>query len=339
MLKRECRGQCDSLPLAMVRVTLLRDGKPVGDPAGPDQIGELLRDEHAFAWIDASDPGEDDIEALQEALGLHPVATEDVRHRGQRSKVELYDDHVFVVLRPLAVEDDGSLEAEEEIHAFGGKDYLATLRFGNGFDMGDVVARWGRQSQLFEYGGFALYVLIDEVVDGYLEAMEKLEDEADRLEDEVFEDRVEGDAQLLERIFRLKRSVIRMRRLIVPLRHGIDLLQEDERVAPHELAPYYRDVMDHVLRCVELADNVRDVLTSLLELRSSQIANKTNIITKRISAWAGIILLPTLIAGIYGMNFRHMPELHWLLGYPLALGSMVVGGAILHRGFKKRDWL
>ena len=130
-----------------------------------------------------------------------------------------------------------------------------------------------------------------------------------------------------------------MRRLIVPLRQGIDLLQEDERIAPRELAPYYRDVMDHVLRCVELADNVRDILTSLLELRASQVANKTNIITKRISAWAGIILVPTLIAGVYGMNFKHMPELDWQLGYPLAVGAMVAIDAVLFWRFRQARWL
>jgi hypothetical protein len=111
---------------------------------------------------------------------------------------------------------------------------------------------------------------------------------------------------------------------MTPLRPGIDLLQEDERFATKELAPYYRDVMDHLIRFTELADNVRDVLTSLMELRASQVANRLNVIMKRLSAWAGIILVPTLIAGIYGMNFRHLPELDWLLGYPLALGLMAL---------------
>jgi magnesium transporter len=323
--------------VATIRV--FRGGKRTDEPADLADLSRLLDDEQVFVCIDAPEPPDEEVSAVGKELGLHPLALEDIRHRGQRSKVEIYADHVFVVLRPLTIADDRSLERTAEVHAFAGRGFLLLFRFGGGVDVDQLAARWERQPDLLHYRGSALYVLIDEVVDGYLDAIEQLEDEADRIEDEVFEDRADTDGDLLERIFRVKRSAIRMRRLVMPLRPGVDLLQEDERFAARELAPYYRDVMDHVLRCVELADNVRDVLTSLLELRSGQIANRLSDIAKKLSGWAGIILVPTLIAGIYGMNFRHMPELDWVVGYPLALGTMGISAFLLYRGFKKRGWL
>jgi magnesium transporter len=320
-------------------IRVFRAGKPSDEAVDMDGVRGLLADEGVFVCIDLAEPTDDEISTLQDMLGLHPLAVEDVQHRGQRSKVELYDDHVFVVLRPVSLGDDESLDRGAEVHAFGGPGFLATLRFGNGFDVQKVANRWERQAVLMTQDGGALYALIDEVVDGYLDAIEELEDEADRIEDEVFEDRADGGTDMLERIFRVKRTIIRMRRLVVPLRQGVDLLQEDDRFVSRELAPYYRDVMDHVLRSVELADNVRDVLTSLLELRSGQIANRLSDVAKKLSGWAGIILVPTLIAGIYGMNFRQMPELEWVVGYPLALGMMALSAILLYRGFKKRGWL
>jgi magnesium transporter len=302
-------------------------------------VSGLLADDEVFVCIDLAEPSVDDVAMLQDAVDLHPLAVEDVQHRGQRSKVEFYEDHVFVVLRPVTLRDDESLERGAEVYAFAGPRFLVTLRFGAGSDIGRVAERWERQRELMRHTGSALYVLVDEVVDGYLDAIEELEDEADRIEDDVFEDRADEGGELLERIFRVKRAVIRIRRMVVPLRQGVDLLQEDERYVSRELAPYYRDVLDHILRSVELADNIRDVLTSLLELRAGQIANRLGDVAKKLSAWAGIILVPTLIAGIYGMNFSHMPELDWVVGYPLALGVMAMAGFLLYRGFKKRDWL
>jgi magnesium transporter len=205
------------------------------------------------------------------------------------------------------------------------------------------MRRWRAQPELLasEGGGFAVYVLIDEVVDGYLSIIEAFEDRADDLEDDVFSEGAAEDSgiALQERIFLLKREVVRLRRFAAPLRQALDLLQEEPKLAGSPLAPYYRDVTEHVIRVTELADNIRDLLTSLLEVRVSQIANRSNEIMKKLSAWAGIILVPTLIAGIYGMNFEGMPELRWNFGYPAALGTMLLTGGILYVMFKRRGWL
>jgi magnesium transporter len=180
-------------------------------------------------------------------------------------------------------------------------------------------------------------VLLDEIVDGYLDVVERLEDLADDVEEEVFEEEVAEGLQ--ERIFVLKRRTVRFRRAVSPMREVIDLLHEREDVVTRSLAPYYRDVLDHVLRALELIDNIRELLTTALEARIAQTSNRLNIVMKKLSAWAGIILVPTLIAGIYGMNFTHMPELSWRYGYPLALAVMLLSSGILYVMFKRRDWL
>jgi len=144
---------------------------------------------------------------------------------------------------------------------------------------------------------------------------------------------------LQERIFKHKRDATRLRRVALPLRPALDLLQEDPGIVRPPLLPYYRDLTEHVLRVADLSDNIRDLLTSLLEVRVAQVANHMNAIMKKQSAWAGIILVPTLIAGIYGMNFRHMPELGWAGGYPAALTLMLGSAVVLYAVFKRRDWL
>jgi len=331
---------------AMIRAHAFRDGIPLEDDLLLGDAERLLEDEHVFVWIDVEDPSDEEIDALGAVFGLHPVTIEDAHHLHQRPKVELFEGYSFVVVHPLELAsgegDEGLID--QELHAFVSHRYLATLRYGpDPFPLDVVMRRWRAQPQLLasEGGGFAVYVLIDEVVDGYLSIIEAFEDRADDLEDDVFSEGAaeDGGIALQERIFLLKREVVRLRRFAAPLRQALDLLQEEPKLAGSPLAPYYRDVTEHVIRVTELADNIRDLLTSLLEVRVSQIANRSNEIMKKLSAWAGIILVPTLIAGIYGMNFEGMPELRWNFGYPAALGTMLLTGGILYLMFKRRGWL
>jgi len=210
--------------------------------------------------------------------------------------------------------------------------------------MSEVLARWDRQPELCAEGtAFLLYVLLDEVTDGYLDIVGRFEERADELEDHVFDDQAAtGDddrRELQQDLFRLKRDVVLFRRQVMPLRRVLGFCQEQPSFVHAALLPYYRDVADHVVRSVELADNIRDLLTSLLEVRVAQIANHLNEIMKKLTSWAAIILIPTLIAGIYGMNFRHMPELSWAVGYPVAIGMMVGASGLLYLVFKRREWL
>jgi magnesium transporter len=326
----------------MISVRVYRDGVAEEGAGDLDRAREVLAHDGGFVWLDAVDPGPDELDAFADAFGLHPVTVEDTRHRDQRPKVELFEGYAFLVVRALT-KVDGRLE-DQELHGFVGRRFLGTLRYGPAPCPVDTArSRWERQADALarDGGGFAAYVLVDEVVDGYLGLIEEMEDDADVLEDDVFSDRraEDGGQDLQERIFLLKRDVVRLRRVAAPLRQGLDFLQEEPTLAGATLQPYFRDLTEHVLRVTELADNIRDLLTSLLEVRVSQVANHLNDIMKKLSAWAGIILVPTLIAGIYGMNFRQMPELHWAVGYPLALATMAVSAFVLYRMFKKRGWL
>jgi magnesium transporter len=201
-----------------------------------------------------------------------------------------------------------------------------------------VQARWARRADLRGVG-FAVYTLIDEIVDGFLSVVDATEEEADALEEIVFEHDGGGASDVQERLFRLKRTTAELRRSAMPIRQVLDVLHEDPRFATPAIAPYFRDVMDHAIRVVELADNVRDLVTSLLEVLVAQASNRLNEAMKRLTAWAGIVLVPTLIAGIYGMNFRGMPELRWQWGYPMSLGIMAASALGLYVAFKRRGWL
>jgi magnesium transporter len=302
----------------------------------PTIVSDLIQEPGARVWLDLADPTEEELALIQEEFGLHELAMEDTRVRGQRPKVEVYEGYFFLVMHGLSLDANDDI-VDSEIHAFAGHRFLITLRYEPVFDISEVLKRWDRQTELtYEGGGFLLYALIDEVVDGYFTIVERFEDIGEDLADEVFADEPVPDVQ--ERIFKLKRRVVQFRRLVMPLREVIDLMQEQPGFVTEKLGPYYRDIQDHVIRTIEFLDNIRDLATSALEALISQISNRLNIVMKRLTAWASIILVPTLIAGIYGMNFLNMPELKWHYGYYFALGLMVLCGLLLYRMFKKRDY-
>jgi magnesium transporter len=322
----------------VITTRVYRDGRPTEERCEPKTAAAVASEPGSFVWLDAADPDASDVEVLASAFRLHPLTVEDIRQRGQRPKVEVFDDYTFAALRPMGESSDGM--AEGEIHAILGVGYLITLRAGGTFDMTPVVRRWESHPREVGTGaGFAFYVLADEVIDGYLSLVEAFEDRADDLEDRVFAEAAPQSDGLQEELFRLKRDVVHLRRAAAPLRQSIDLVQERGDLVGAGLGPYFRDVTEHVIRVAEFCDNVRDLLTSLLEIRVGQAANRLNEVTKRISSWGAIILVPTLVAGIYGMNFRHMPELHWRYGYLFAWGLILATGVGLYVYFKRKDFL
>jgi magnesium transporter len=327
----------------VITCRLYRDRRLVGERLDPDRVDEVLKgeDRDARIWLDVESPGDEDFEMLGREFGLHELSMEDMRHRDQRPKVESFEGYQYIVLRPLCRSDDGEL-VQQEVHAVLGDRFLVTLRYDPVYDLTAVMERWDRHGGADEEAGpgFLLYVLLDEIVDTYLVLVEEFEDQADSLEDLVFAEEGQTPSKdLQERMFDLKRDIVRFRRSVMPLRRVVDFFQEQPKVVTGSLAPYFRDVADHVVRCVELVDNVRDLLTALLEVRLAQVGNRLNEVMKKLTSWAAIILLPTLIAGIYGMNFEHMPELRWRFGYPMALGIMAATSGALYVIFKKREWL
>ncbi len=326
-------------PPAVITSRIYRAGRLEDEgPFDAAHVQSCREDGERRIWIDVVEPTDDELGELQTTLGLHELSVEDSRRWGQRSKVEFYERYVFVAVHGIALGADDEL-IDSELHLFVGEDlYLLTIRRAPLLPLDHTVARSQREHHLAAEGiGFYLYALLDDIVDGYLDAVERIEDLADDIEQAVFEDEAEDGLQ--ERIFLLKRRVVRFRRAVAPLREVIDLLHERDDVVTRALAPYFRDVLDHVIRTLELIDNIRELLTSALEARLAQASNRLNVVMKKLSAWAGIILVPTLVAGIYGMNFTDMPELSWRLGYPMALAIMAVSAGALYVVFRRRDWL
>jgi len=325
----------------MIDIRVYGDGARRDEGCDLDRAQELLASEDAFVWLDVVDPSDPDLASIGEVFGLHPLTLEDLRHRSQRPKVELFEGYAFVVVRPMHLSHE--VLVESEVHALVGQRFLATLRFGAvPFDVAQLERRWLRQPDLFGAypGGAAVYFLLDEVVDAYLSVIEDLEDRADALEDDVTGEVSPGDGpSAQEQIFRLKREVVRLRRVVSPLRQGLDLIQEEPWLVGAELQPYFRDVTEHAIRVAELSDNVREILTSLLELQIAKEANRLNDTVRTLTAWAAILVVPTLIASIYGMNFREMPELAWHFGYGFALVLMAGSSFGLYLMFKRRGWL
>jgi magnesium transporter len=321
---------------------VFREG--VTEELDPAHAKKVLADGHRV-WLDVEDPGPPDLAFLHEQFGLHDLSLEDISHRGQRPRIEPFGDYLFISLRPLAIADGEDAElAVHEVHAIVGKDFLITLRYPPIWDAGAVFGRLRERPELVEHGApYLLYALLDEVADAFLDIVDRFEHDVEDLEEHVFDrgDRPDliPDPELRRRFHRYRVNLASFRQQVAPMRRAVDSLMELPGFVTRDMAPYYRDVADHVVRSLEFSDNVRDVLTSLIEVRVAQQANDLNEIMKKLTAWAGIILVPTLIAGVYGMNFEHMPELGYRLGYPLAIGSMLVASGALYLIFKRRDWL
>jgi magnesium transporter len=329
----------------MITCRIYRDGDLEGEEPFSSEVVRAARDGQHRLWLDVVDPTDEELEALQIELGLHELAVEDSRRWGQRSKVDFYPGHLFLVAHGLDLDENDEL-VDREVHLFAGAPlYVATVRREPRFEFEKARARVSSSPELSAQGiGYLLYLLLDEVVDGYLDVIERFEDLGDDIEDAVASEEEVSDSPeayraVARRIFRVRQQVVRFRRLAAPMREAVDQVLETPTIATPPLLPYYRDVMDHVIRTLELIDNVRDLLTSARELQIAQTSNRLNVVMKQLSAWAAIILIPTLIAGIYGMNFNHMPELRWAFGYPFALSLMVVLAFVLFLVFRKRDWL
>jgi magnesium transporter len=306
----------------------------------PARIDQALEDRDNLVWLDVAGSPEEierSIPTLRDEFGFHELALEDCIHPHQRPKIEQYDTYFFLVAYGTSAKGDELVKHEMAI--FVGRNYLVTVRKDPAFDLGPVLKRWDAHSELAaEGGGYLLYILLDEVVDGYFDELDRYQDRTEDIEELVFgaSDQTEAHSH----IFRLRKELVVFRRFISPLREVLDVIQRRTTdVVTERLEPYYRDVYDHVLRATDFLDAIRDILSSALETNLVAVSNRLNEVMKNLSSWAAIILVPTLIAGIYGMNFRHMPELNWLFGYPFALGLMLTSGLILYRVFKRRGWL
>jgi magnesium transporter len=316
---------------------LYREGHLHEKGFDPALIDHELKQPDALLWVDVDDPTEESIRMLGEEFGFHELALEDCLHPHQRPKIDQYDTYFFLVAYAATIED-GEL-VPHEVAMFVGHNYLVTVRKPPALDLTDVLKRWDAHSdQAMEGGGYLLYILMDEIVDGYFDVLDRYEDRIEELEDQVFSADVDQETQ--SRIFKERKDLVQFRRGVAPLREVLDVMQRRtvDVVTPN-LEPYYRDVYDHVLRATDFLDSLRDSLASALEAYLGVVSNRLNEVMKQLTSWAAIILIPTLIDGVYGINFIHMPELRWRFGYAYALVLMAATAFLLYRMFKRRDWL
>ena len=302
-----------------------------------DAYGACRRD-GKFAWIGLYEPTEEEFDSLRREFDLHPLAVEDAIHAHQRPKLEVFEDTVFVVLKTARYVDSEEVVQFGEILIFLGKDYILTVRHGEASALKQVRESLESDPELLKHGpGAVLHAIVDRVVDDYAPALEGLGVDIDEVENEVFSP---GRSNPAQRIYRLKREVLEFNRAAAPLVEPIDRLAKGHYEVVHpEVRAYFRDVNDHLIRVHEQLESYRDLLTSILHANLAQITVRHNDDVRRISAIVAIVAVPTLIAGIYGMNFEHMPELGWTFGYPLVLVVMLTLCTLLYRFFRRAGWL
>jgi magnesium transporter len=290
------------------------------------------------AWIGLYRPTEEEFASVAEEFGLHELAVEDALEAHQRPKIERYGQTLFVVLRPARYLDAPEEVEFGEIHVFVGEDFVITVRHGEAPALGEVRKRLEANSELLVRGPEAiLYAIMDRVVDGYAPVVRGLENDIDEIEVEVFS----GNPGVSRRTYELSREVIEFQRAVKPLSGMLASLIagfEKYKVDP-ELQRYLRDVQDHAIEVNERVAGFKELLQNILSVNLTLVGLQQNNEVKRISAWAAILFAPTLVGTVYGMNFDHMPELHWLVGYPFALVLMLVVSVALYAIFKRRDWL
>ncbi|WP_396453118.1 magnesium and cobalt transport protein CorA [Actinomadura sp.] len=290
-----------------------------------------------FLWIGLFEPGEDEFDLIKDELDLHPLAAEDAVSAHQRPKMERYGGTLFVVLKTLSYIDETSDIEVGEIMVFLGRDFVVTVRHGAGNPLGPVRQRLEDDPELLRHGSTAvLYAVCDEVVDRYGLVAHEVEVDIIGLERAVFDP---GARDVTADIYSLKREVLEFRSAEDPL---VPVLREivKGRVAEcGSTREYFRDVLDHLLRVDGQVDAHNELLNSVLTAHLALLGKQQNEDMRKISAWAAIIAVPTAIAGIYGMNFDHMPELHWSFGYPLVIAVMAVASVLLFRRLRKSGWL
>jgi magnesium transporter len=314
------------------------DGRRVAEPSSLRQTCEARRELDGVAWIGLHSPSQEEFSAVAKEFGLHPLAVEDTVKAHQRPKLERYGENLFVVLRPAHYLDNLETVEFGEIHVFVGENFVVSVRHGEASELRQVRRRLESEPELLRHGPMAiLYAIMDRVVDEYAPVVEGLQTDIDEIEEEVFG----GNAGVSRRIYALAREVIGFRRAVEPLTPIVEGLTKGEvyAVFDTELRRHLRDVQDHVMQVTERVEGFHELLRNILDVNLTLVGISQNDETKKISAWAAIIAVPTIITGIYGMNFDYMPELHWWLGYPYALALILVMGLVLHRLFKRSGWL
>lgn len=321
----------------MIQIVLHTDKKGTNTKIGIDELDRVLAKDQATVWVDVVDPTPEEIARVGKEFGFHPLALEDVERGGQRPKLDQYDDYQFIVFYGLTTEDERCVNHEVDI--FVGKHFLVSFHASRLLVIGETAERWkANVAAIGDRGvGFLLYSLLDSLVDGYFPVLDDIADRASSLEETII---LHGQPALQAEILRLRRELLLIRRVAGPERDVLNVLvRRDPPLFSAKEIVYFQDVYDHLLRITDSVDIYRDMLSSVLDANLSMISYTLNIVVKRLTASSIILMSITLIAGIYGMNFVHMPELDWRFGYPFALALMAGLGVAEFTVFRRIGWL
>lgn len=322
----------------LINCAVYQHGKKVAD-IPKSEISDYIEQSDALVWVALRDPESAELDEMREEFGLHELAIEDVQKGHQMPKIEEYGQTLFVVLHLLELDPEGNIQIGE-IGIFVGLNYVLSVRNRSLINFLNVRERCEREPHLLEHGaGFVLYALMDAVIDRYFPIIRSLEAELENIEAKIFS----GDSTTrasIEEIYKLKRKLMIVQHSVSPLHEAITRLHGGR--VPHVCSPlqeYYRDLDDHLGRMTHSIEGIRDMLNTAIQVNLSMISLSESAVTKKLAAWAALFAVPTMIAGVYGMNFEYMPELKWSLGYPSALTLMFILDIALWFYFKHAGWL
>jgi magnesium transporter len=322
----------------MRHTRLYRDGVLEAKDFPAAQISDYLQQSGTVVWLDLCEPDQEDLAVVSEEFGLHPLAVEDAFRAHQRPKLERYENTIFLTVKSLLYVDADDAVETGEINMFVGSDFVISVRHGAGSELHSARRDLEAKSAVLTHGPSAVvYAVCDRIVDGYLAVMSSLEEDVDEVETSVFSTQRTNDSV---RIYTLKREIAEARRAVMPLREPLRRFATGAVPGIDQAsAPFFRDVLDHLNRVAENVDGLDQLLSTAFDAHLAQISVQQNEDMRKISAGAAIVVVPTLIAGIYGMNFQHMPELSWTYGYPYAIALMAGLAVMLWVWFKRSGWL
>ncbi|MCF3964497.1 magnesium/cobalt transporter CorA [Streptomyces fuscigenes] len=338
------------MPRVIVDCAIYRNGRRTEGPEDfSDALDEARASGDAFLWIGLHEPSEKEFSLVTSEFGLHPLAVEDALTAHQRPKLEVYDDSLFVVLKPASYEAETDTVTTDELMVFIGDSFVVTVRHGEGAALSAVRNRLESEPEILRRGPTAvLYAVSDAVVDHYIEVADELQMDLEEVEAEVFtptsdsraSERASNAQTTAARIYNFKRQVLEFRRATGPLATPMQKLAgAGVPFVDAKSQPFFRDVNDHLTHANEMVEGLDRLLTDILSAHLAQMGVRQNDDMRKISAWAAMAAVPTMVAGIYGMNFEHMPELHWIWSYPTVIALMLAIVVGLHRQFKRRGWL
>ncbi|MFD9498548.1 magnesium/cobalt transporter CorA [Streptomyces sp. NPDC060035] len=322
---------------------IYRDGSRTDGPADfSDALDEARAAGDAFVWIGLHEPTEKEFDLVSSEFGLHPLAVEDALRAHQRPKLEIYDDSLFAVIKPVVYEQESDTVSTDELMIFVGDSFVVTVRHGEGAPLAAVRRRLEAEPEVLRHGPTAvLYAVSDAAVDHYIEVAAELQADLSELEAQVFAPSGTGDAKnTAARIYTFKRQVLEFRRATGPLSTPMARLAgAGVPFVDKHSQPFFRDVSDHLTRANEHVEGLDRLLSDILSAHLAQMGVRQNDDMRKISAWAAMAAVPTMVAGIYGMNFDHMPELDWVWTYPAVIALMGCAVFGLYRLFKRRGWM